>query len=72
MKDFVVFGLSEDAFFEVKQQFISLMQKQALPSPFPIEIEKYDVIEDDQEEVKEEKTSLASEIFGSLLEGEDE
>ena len=72
MKDFVVFGLSEDAFVEVKQQFISLMQRQALPSPFPIDIEKYDVIDEEKEEIKEEKASLASEIFGSLLEGEDE
>ena len=71
MKDFVVFGLSEDAFVEVKQQFISLMQKQTLPSPFPIEISNYDVIEEESiEDVKEK--SLASEIFGSLLEGEDE
>lgn len=71
MKDFVVFGLSEDTFVEVKQQFISLMQKQTLPAPFPIEISNYDVIEEEAiEEVKEK--SLASEIFGSLLEGEDE
>lgn len=71
MKDFVVFGLSEDTFVEVKQQFISLMQKQTLPAPFPIEISNYDVIEEESiEDVKEK--SLASEIFGSLLEGEDE
>ena len=72
MKDFVVFGLSEDAFVEVKQQFISLMQKQTLPSPFPIEISNYDVVEEENIENEAEETSLASEIFGSLLEGEDE
>ena len=72
MKDFVVFGLSEDAFVEVKQQFISLMQKQTLPSPFPIEISNYDVVEEENIENEVEETSLASEIFGSLLEGEDE
>ena len=72
MKDFVVFGLSEDAFVEVKQQFISLMQKQTLPSPFPIEISNYDVVEEENIVNEVEETSLASEIFGSLLEGEDE
>ena len=70
MKDFIVFGLSEDSFVETKQHFISLMQKNSLPSPYPIDIASYDVVEEQVEEEKE--TSLADEIFGSLLEGEDE
>ena len=71
MKDFIVFGVSEVKFIETKQHYISLMQSNSLPSPFPIDVESYDVIEENIEEEKEE-TSLASEIFGSLLEGEDE
>lgn len=71
MKDFIVFGVSEVKFIETKQRYISLMQSNSLPSPFPIDVESYDVIEENIEEEKEE-TSLASEIFGSLLEGEDE
>ena len=71
MKDFIVFGVSEVKFIETKQHYISLMQSNSLPSPFPINVESYDVIEENIEEEKEE-TSLASEIFGSLLEGEDE
>lgn len=73
MKDYVVFGLSDDEFRKIKQRYISLMQTNSLPQPFAINVSDYAVPEIiEEQKQKEEQPSLTSNIFGMLLEGEDE